>query len=134
MARIDEIRSLGHKEATRLRKAGVRTTDALLKRASTRPGRSELSAETDIATSELLSLVNVADLMRIKGVGGEYADLLGMCGVKTLGELRRRNPVALTAKILEINERKDLVKRLPTESMVERWIGRAGELEQLVNH
>jgi hypothetical protein len=134
MARIDEIRSLSHKDATRLRKAGVRTTDALLRRAATRSGRSELAGETDISTTDLLRWVNVADLMRVRGIGGEYAELLGSCGVNTLKELRRRNAVALTAKVMSMNGRKDLVRRLPTEAMVESWIDRAGELEQLVRH
>lgn len=134
MARIDEIRSLSHKEATRLRKAGVRTTEALLRRAATRGGRAELSGATDLPTADLLRWVNVADLMRIKGIGGEYAELLSLCGVNTIKELRRRNGVALTAKIMSVNGRKDLVRRLPTESMVEAWIERAGDLSQLVKH
>ncbi|HEX2155283.1 MAG TPA: DUF4332 domain-containing protein [Acidimicrobiia bacterium] len=134
MARIDDIRSLSHKEATRLRKAGVRTTDSLLRRAATRSGRAELSDQTDLSTADLLKWVNVADLMRIKGVGGEYAELLALCGVNTVKELRRRNSVALTAKILSVNGRKDLVRRLPTEAMVESWVQRAGELKQVVKH
>ena len=134
MARIDEIRSLPHKEATRLRKAGVRTTEALLKKAATRPGRGELSQASGIPTADLLRWVNIADLMRIKGVGGEYAELLSLCGVNTLKELRRRNGVALTAKILSVNGRKDLVRRMPTEAMVESWIDRASKLPLVVKH
>ena len=134
MARIDEIRSLSHKEATRLRKAGIRTTEALLRRAATRSGRADLSQDTDLSTADLLRWTNVADLMRIKGIGGEYAELLSLCGVNTIKELRRRNGVALTAKILSVNGRKDLVRRLPTESMVETWIDRAGRLNQVVKH
>lgn len=134
MARIDEIRTLPHREATRLRKAGVRTTDALLKRASSRTDRSQLSEETAIPTSELLTWVNYADLMRVKGIGGEYAELLMMCGVNTVKELRRRNAVALTAKIQSVNGKKDLVRRLPTEAMVVAWIDRASQLDAVVRH
>lgn len=134
MPRIDEIRSLPHRDATRLRKAGIRTTEALLRRAATRSGRAELSRETELATADLLKWVNVAELMRIKGIGGEYAELLSLCGVNTIKELRRRNGVALTAKIHSVNGRKDLVRRLPTESMVEAWIDRAEGLDQLVKH
>jgi predicted flap endonuclease-1-like 5' DNA nuclease len=134
MARIDEIRTLAHREATRLRKAGIRTTDALLRRAATRSGRSEVSAETDIPTAELLRWVNFADLMRVKGVGGEYAELLSICGVTTVPELRRRNSVALTAKMHGVNHKKDLVQRLPTEAMVEAWIERAAKLDPVVRH
>jgi predicted RecB family nuclease len=134
MARIDEIRTLEHRDATKLRKVGVRTTDSLLKRASTRPGRSLLSEETSISTADLLGLVNYADLMRVKGIGGEYAELLMMCGVNTVKELRRRNSLALTAKIQSVNDKKDLVRRLPTEAMVAGWIERATRLDPLVKH
>lgn len=78
--------------------------------------------------------VNIADLMRVKGIGGEYAELLASCGVSTLRELRRRNGVALTAKLMAVNGRKDLVRRMPTEAMVEAWIERANRLELLVRH
>ena len=134
MARIDQIRSLSHRDATRLRKAGIRTTDALLRRAATRAGRAQLAAETEMATPELMRWVNFADLMRIKGVGGEYAELLSICGVSTVRELRRRNAIALTAKIHSVNHRKDLVRRLPTESMIASWIEVAGGLEPVVRH
>jgi predicted RecB family nuclease len=134
MARIDEIRTLEHRDATKLRKVGVRTTDSLLRRASTRPGRSLLSEETEISTADLLGLVNYADLMRVKGIGGEYAELLMMCGVNTVKELRRRNSLALTAKIQSVNDKKDLVRRLPTEAMVAGWIERATRLDPLVKH
>lgn len=134
MARIDEIRSLSHKQATRLRKAGVRTTEALLRRAATRTLRSELSEETGIVTSDLLKWVNAAEMMRIRGIGGEYAELLSLCGVNTVRELRRRNATALTAKIHEVNGRKDLVSRLPTETMVTNWIELASELDLVVKH
>lgn len=134
MARIDEIRTLPHRDATRLRKVGVRTTDSLLKRAATRSGRAQLSDETDISTADILEWVNYADLMRVKGIGGEYAELLMICGISTVRELRRRNGVALTAKIQNVNEKKDLVKRLPTEVMVATWIDRASELDVLVRH
>ena len=134
MARIDEIRTLAHRDATRLRKAGIRTTEALLRRAASRSGRSELSGETGIATSELLRWVNFADLMRVKGVGSEYAELLTICGVSTVPELRRRNGVTLNARMHSVNHKKDLVRRLPTQAMVETWIERAAALEPVVRH
>lgn len=134
MARIDEIRPLAHQDATRLRKAGIRTTEALLRRAATRSGRAELSGDSGLATAELLRWVNFADLMRVRGIGAEYAELLTVCGVSTVPELRRRNGVTLTAKLHAVNQKKDLVQRLPTQAMVEGWIERAGALDPVVRH
>ena len=134
MANIDAIEGIGVKQATKLRKAGVRTTEALLRRAGTRSGRKELAARTGLSATLILKWAHRADLMRIKGVGAEYSDLLEAAGVDTVKELRRRSPKALTAKIVQLNEQKRLVRRLPTEGMVTAWIEHAKNLEPAIKH
>ena len=129
MARIDQVAGVGHRQATRLRKAGVRTGKALIEAASTRRGRTELSKTTGISPKDLQLWVHHADLLRVKGVGAEYAELLVSSGVDTLRDLRRRNPTALVAKIIGMNGAQKVVSRLPTESMVEGWIESASGLE-----
>jgi len=125
---------MGHRNETKLRKAGVRTTDSLLKGAATRTGRRRLAKETGLSESDILSWVNRADLLRITGVGSEYADLLEIAGVDTIRELRRRNPERLLEAMTELNLRKRLVRRLPTEGMVSGWVDEAKALEPLVTH
>ena len=117
-----------------MRKNGIRTTEALLKRAGDRKGRRALSADTGFAEKQLLEWVNRSDLMRCKGIGGEYSDLLEASGVDTIKELRRRNAASLTKKMVDINEQKKLVRRLPTESMVSRWIETANDIEPSVEY
>ena len=134
MASISAVQSMGHRNETKLRKAGVRTTDSLLKVAATRTGRRRLAKETGLPESDILSWVNRADLLRITGVGSEYADLLEVAGVDTIRELRRRNPERLLEAMTELNLRKRLVRRLPTEGMVAGWIDEAKGLEPLVTH
>jgi predicted RecB family nuclease len=131
---IDAVEGIGQRTATKLRKNGIRTTDALLKRAGDRKGRRQLASETGFTEKQLLEWVNRSDLMRCKGIGGEYSDLLESAGVDTIKELRRRNAASLTNKMVEINEKKKLVRRLPTESMVSRWIESAKGLEPSVKH
>ena len=132
MASIDAIEGMRHAEATKLRKARVRTTEALLKTASTRTGRKRLSAKTGIPEKENLQWVNRADLMRVKGIGSEYADLLEVAGVDTIRELRRRNPSNLLETLTVLNTRKRLVRRLPTEGMVSAWIEEAKVVDPVV--
>ena len=134
MATIDTIEGLNHKQATRLRKARVRTTEALLKKAATRRGRRELAAATGLAESQILEWVNRADLMRVKGVGEEYSDLMEAAGVDTIKELRRRNPRNLLGAMVEVNNKKRLVRRLPTELMVGRWVDYAKTLDPIVRY
>ena len=132
MASIDAIEGMSHAEATKLRKARVRTTEALLKTASTRTGRKQLSDKTGISEKQILQWVNRADLMRVKGIGSEYADLLEVAGVDTIKELRRRNPSNLLETLIVLNTRKRLVRRLPTEGMVSSWIEEAKVVDPVV--
>ena len=134
MASIDTIEGIGHRHATKLRKARVRTTEALLKTGSTRKGRKELADTVGIPEKLVLEWVNRADLMRVKGVGEEYSDLLEAAGVDTIKELRRRNPGNLLSAMIEVNAKKKLVRRLPTESMVSRWVDSAKGLEPIVTY
>jgi len=48
--------------------------------------------------------------------------------------LRTRNVANLTAKMAETNTKKRLVRRLPTESMVERWVTEAKKLNPVVKY
>ncbi len=134
MASIDAIEGIGHKYATKLRKARIRTTDALLKRGADRAGRKQLVAETGFTTHQIMEWVNRADLFRVKGIGEEYSDLLEASGVDTVKELRTRNVANLTAKMAETNTKKRLVRRLPTESMVERWVAEAKKINPVVKY
>lgn len=131
---IDTIDGMKRAEARTLRKTGVRTTEKLLKRAGTRSGRRELASATGLPERTILNWVNRADLMRIKGIGEEYSDLLEAAGVETCKELRNRNAQSLLGKMTQINSKKRLVRRLPTEVMVRRWVAHAKELPPAVSH
>jgi predicted RecB family nuclease len=134
MGSIDTIEGIGVRNATRLRKNRIRTTEALLRRGATRSGRREIAGATGLTTTQILGWVNRADLMRVKGIGEEYSDLLEAAGVDTVKELRNRNPENLLARMIEINKKKRLVRRLPTAPMVERWVAHAQELPPVVKH
>lgn len=128
MPSIDAIEGMGTRAARQLRKSGVRTTDGLLRRAFVKKGRVDLAGKTGLAESQLAAWVNSADLMRIRGIGSEYAHLLSTAGVDTVKELRRRNARSLTVALTELNDQKRSVRRLPTEAMVAAWIETAKEL------
>ena len=134
MPSIDAIEGIGHRHATKLRKGRIRTTEALLKIGATRRGRADLATATGIGEQLILEWVNRADLIRVKGVGQEYSDLLESAGVDTVRELRRRNPANLLAAMVDVNNAKRLVRRLPTESMVGRWVEHAKTLEPIVKY
>lgn len=129
MARIDEVAGVSVRDATKLRKAGIKTSGGLIENASTRRARTELSSKTGIAPRDLQTWVHHADLLRVKGVGGEYAELLVVAGVETIRDLRRRNATALLAKVISMNGSDKVVRRLPTEAMLTGWIDSAKDVE-----
>ena len=140
MASIEAIEGIGPAYAKKLRAAGVRSTEALLKKGAEKKGRNALAAETGFSTGTILEWVNRADLMRVRGVGSEYSDLLEAAGVDTVKELRNRNAANLTAKMAEVNDaaikktKKSIVRRVPAESMVVRWVAHAKKLAPVVKY
>lgn len=133
--KIEEIEGIGPAYGEKLREAGVKSTEEILKKACDRKGRQELAEATGLDASLILTWVNMADLFRIKGIGAEYAELLKKSGVDTVKELRNRNPENLLAKMTEINSAgRPLVRTLPSLKMVESWVTLAKELDPMVTH
>ncbi len=136
MASLERIEGIGKKYARALAACGVRTTERLLEEAGTKKGRRSLAERSGCSEAQILEWVNRADLMRIRGVGEEYSDLLERTGVDSVRELRRRNPENLHAALLARNARSRgrLVRRPPSLSEVERWVAHARELPAVVSH
>lgn len=111
-----------------LKAAGIRTTAALLEAARTPKGRKLLAEKTGIDPKRLLEWANKADRMRVKGLGKEYAELLRIVGVDTVRELKYRNPGKLAEAMAAANKKRELVRLVPTEKAVGRWIESAKKL------
>ncbi len=131
---IEEIEGIGPAFARKLRAAGIDTVEHLLSAGAGPGGRAEIETKTGIAGGNILRWCNHADLMRIHGVGKQYAELLEASGVDTVKELRNRNAANLAAKLAEINAAKNISGVTPAESMVEKWIAEAKTLEVVLSH
>jgi len=132
--KIVSIEGIGPAYAEKLQGVGVKTIEALLVKGTTAKGRETLAEMTGISEKLILEWVNLADLMRIKGVGEEYSDLLEEAGVDTVKELKRRNPENLYKAMIEVNQAKKLVRRVPTLKEVENWVAEAGKLPPVVTY
>lgn len=130
--KLEEIEGVGPVFAKKLRAAGVTSIPDLLSKGSTPKGRKELAEKSGVGDTRILEWVNRADLFRVKGVGSEYGDLLEAAGVDTVVELANRRADNLTAKMLEVNAAKKLVRRTPSEKQVAAWIAHAKSLPRIV--
>jgi predicted flap endonuclease-1-like 5' DNA nuclease len=132
--KIEEIEGIGPAFAEKLAAADIKTTDDLLKLCCDAGGRKSTAEKTAVSEKQLLKWANMADLMRISGVGSEYSELLEAAGVDTVKELRNRNAANLAAKMAEVNEEKKLTRAVPSEKVVIGWVEQAKTLDPLITH
>lgn len=134
MAKIADIEGIGPAYAEKLSKAGIKTTQGLLKACASKSGRKNVAEKSGISEKMILEWTNMADLFRIKGVSTQYSELLEAAGVDTVKELRNRNAANLHAKMKETNDEKKLVRQVPSLSQVESFISQAKELEPMITY
>ena len=132
---IKELDGLDAEELRKLKSLGIRTTDRLLEEARSPKGRSLLAAKTGFDKARILGLANAADRMRIKGMGKAcYSGLLQAVGVDTIRELKYRNPGNLAKAMDEINRKRKLVRFLPSEKLIARWVEQAKALSSKITY
>lgn len=131
---IAEIEGIGPAFAAKLKAVGISTTKAYLGRAKDPKGRKALAEETGIDDKRILKWANMADLMRIKGVGEEYSELLEAAGVDTVKELKHRKAGNLAEKMREVNAAKKLVRQVPSEKAVADWVEQAKNLVPIMSY
>lgn len=127
--KIIDVEGIGEVYASKLNEAGVMTTEDLLEKCACKKGRVTMAEATGISEKLILKWTNHADLFRIKGIAGQFAELLEAAGVDTVKEFRHRVPANLHVKLVEVNEQKNLCNRVPAVSELERMIAQAKELE-----
>jgi hypothetical protein len=131
---ITDIDGIEGEKAAILKSVRIRTTERLLEAARTVKGRKALAEKTGFAEKQLLCWANVADRMRIPGISKEYAELLQAAGVDTVKELRYRSPANLVRAMAEANKKRKMVRLLPSEKVVCRWIESAQKLELKIKY
>lgn len=131
---VDKIDGIGPVYRSKLEAAGIATTDSLLEQCGSREGRRRVASLTGLREAQLLKWVNCADLMRLRGIGKEYSQLLEAAGVDTVRELKMRNPDMLHAKLTEVNANKHLARRSPALHDVTSWVTAASAMEPRVFH
>lgn len=131
---IEEIEGIGGTYGEKLKAAGVTNTDQLLAEAGSAAGRKALEEKSGVTAKLLLTWANRADLMRIKGIGKQFSELLECSGVDTIKELRTRNAANLAAKMAEVNAEKKLAKSTPNEAQATEWIEAAKSMDPMISH
>ncbi|MBQ7157445.1 MAG: DUF4332 domain-containing protein [Bacteroidaceae bacterium] len=132
--KIIDVEGIGPAYAAKLEAAGIKTTDEYLQKCAAPAGRKALAEETGISPKLILTWANHADLFRINGIAGQFAELLEAAGVDTVKELKHRVPANLHPKLIEINEQKNLCNRVPSVSELEKMIAQAKDLPPVLTY
>jgi predicted flap endonuclease-1-like 5' DNA nuclease len=119
---------------SKLRASGIADTAALLAKTSKPKDREALAAITGISGKLILKFANRADLMRVNGVGEEYADLLEAAGVDTVPELAQRKAQNLFEALTKTNMEKKLVRQTPSLAAVKSWIAAAKDMPRVLQY
>ena len=132
--KVVDIEGVGATYAEKLAAAGINKVDELLPKCAAPAGGKALAEETGISDKLILKWANHADLIRIHGVGPQFAELLEAAGVDTVKELRHRNAENLAAKMEEVNAEKNLVNRVPSVKEIAKMIEEAASLEVVLTY
>ncbi|MCB1184731.1 DUF4332 domain-containing protein [bacterium] len=132
--KITDIEGIGPAYAEKLGTAGIKTTDHLLDQCATPAGRKSVAATTGVGESTLLKWTNMADLMRISGIGPQYSELLEGAGVDTVKELRNRNAENLAAAMAKVNDEKNLARVSPPAATVAKWVDAAKKTDPRITY
>jgi len=134
MTKLVDIEGIGETYSQKLEAVGINTIEELLSGCCAKKDRVSVAEKSGVSEKLILNWVNRADLSRVSGVSTQYADLLECAGVDTIPELAQRNAENLHAKMLEVNEEKNLVRKLPTANQVADWVAQAKELPRVITH
>jgi predicted flap endonuclease-1-like 5' DNA nuclease len=132
--KIEQIEGIGAAYAEKLNAAGIKTTEDLLEKCASRKGRLAIAEETGISAKLILKWTNHADLFRINGIAGQFAELLEAAGVDTVKEFRHRVPANLQPKLEAVNAEKNLCNRVPSVTELEKMIAQTKELQPLITY
>lgn len=122
---ISSIKGVSAALAAKMKSEGIDNADELLNATKDASDRSKLAKTLGIEDSALTEIINRADLSRIKGIAGVYADMLEYAGVDSVKELAHRVPANLHDKLEEVNDQHKLTGRVPTMDQVEAWVTEA---------
>jgi predicted flap endonuclease-1-like 5' DNA nuclease len=125
---IGKIKGLDAEVKAKLEAEGIQNTQQLLEHTQTDKQRTELAHKVGTTAHVLKELANRADLMRLRGVGGDLSNLLEEAGVNSCKELQHRVPEKLHKTLAELQASKKVAHHTPTLAQVTEWIAEAKTL------
>jgi hypothetical protein len=128
--KLVNLESLMPDDAAKLAAQGILDSDELLRQVCDRTLRQRLAQE--VSETVLLRLARIGDFARIVGVVEAHVSLLEALGILSMAELRSQDPTELVKALRRKNVELTLVRSVPPESTIGRWIADAKALPDVL--
>jgi len=125
---VEEIEGIGPAYGKKLRKIGVNTTcDMVLAFLKDEDNVTKAAKEMKVDADALRAWASMADLMKLPGVGGQFAELMQTVGISSIEELGTVNATSLHGDMTQFNKKTPIVPQVPSLEALSSWIKVAKE-------
>jgi predicted flap endonuclease-1-like 5' DNA nuclease len=129
---VESIEGIGTGFGKNLRAEGIDTTEKLLELCATDEGVARVCKCVDLDENTVRNWGTMADLSRVKGLGGQWAELMWAAGITSVQNLAAQEIEPLRARMREVNEKEHRVAELPGEKRVTRFLEEAAKLRPVL--
>ncbi len=126
--KIIDIEGIGPEYAAKFATMGITTTDDLYDRFKDESRRRLFVEKLGISETLVTKWFCMVDLMRVKGIGPQFSELLVNCDVRDTEHFMNMNPEELHRHVTEVNEAKNLTRTTPSVTELRNWMAAAREM------
>ena len=122
---IDDVFELTDDQRRALASCRIRTTGELLFACRDDAAVHQLAVRSGIDAQTIGRWALLADLMRINGIGRQFAELLLAAGIHSIDLLREQEPEQLVPRLQATNRQHRFSRTSPGQALVSGWIDQA---------
>src|SRR6266850_4205188 len=119
--KMSEFMSIDPTNVTKLREAGIESTDDMMRLWADQPKRESLVEKTGISMEMFTRFASMSRLARVKNVGPKYVDVLWAAGIDGPKSLFEFAPEALAKRLGEVKVEKNLTSPVPPLTEISNW-------------
>ena len=119
--KMSDLNGIDQNLVTKLRAAGVETTNDMITAWLDPVMRAKLTASAGLDEEQVKRMASMARMARTKGVGPKYADILVSAGVIGSRSLSKHTPEGLVKHLAQVSAARKSTGPVPTLREVESW-------------
>lgn len=131
---IETLEGVGPKTGTSLREIGIATISDFLQHGAAPAERSKIASSIAVRPKMVDSWASMSDLLRIKGLDHQAAELIHKSGINTVTDLSQQNVATFSAKMEAVNTagKRSIAPEVPSSSLMTDWISQASGMKSVI--